>query len=107
MEEWGCFVSVVLCFIAVQTGARNIKKRQAVMNRQESGDLPYQSGRGRNVTRTSVAITSLPDPEPYPSDIRIAASEMKHAQALVDRRTRFPHYEFSSVTFCSKSIEII
>jgi hypothetical protein len=40
-----------------------------------------------NVTRTSVTITPLPGPEPCPSDIRIAASEMKCAQALVDRQT--------------------
>jgi len=64
-----------------------MKKKPAVMNRQETGDLLYPSGHGRNVTRTSVAITSLLDPEPYPSDIRIAASEMKYAQALVERRT--------------------
>jgi hypothetical protein len=74
-------------------------KEKARSHEQESGELPYQSGHGRNVTQTSVAINSLPDPEAYPSDIRIAASVMKYAGALVDRRTRFPHYEFSSVTF--------
>jgi hypothetical protein len=93
-----CFV---LCFTAVKwctTGAKDIKEKPAVMNRQESGELPYQCGHGRNVTRTSVAITSLPDLEPYLSDICIAVSEIKYAQETVGRRTRLPHYEFSSVT---------